>query len=76
MELFASALHDRCKRDDWEFAALLITDIFRSESVVLFDVKNPALVQKLGDSGMVWAGCVSRKKQFLPEILRRLGDQM
>jgi manganese-dependent inorganic pyrophosphatase len=76
MELFASALHDRCKRDDWEFAALLITDIFRSESVVLFDVKNPALVQKLGDSGMVWASCVSRKKQFLPEILRRLGDQM
>jgi len=72
---FASALHERCQRAGWEFAALLVTDIFRSDSVVLFDVKNPALVRKLGPSGEVWAGCVSRKKQFLPEILRRLEEQ-
>jgi manganese-dependent inorganic pyrophosphatase len=74
LKKFANALHDRCERGGWEFAALLVTDIFRSDSVVLFTVKNPAVAQKLGPSGEIWAGCVSRKKQFLPEILKRLGD--
>ena len=72
---FAGALHERCQRAGWEFAALLVTDIFRSDSLVLLDVKTPALAQRLGASGEVWEGCVSRKKQFLPEILRRLEDQ-
>lgn len=72
---FASALHESRLRGGWEFAALLITDIFRSDSIVLLDVKTPAVARKLGPSGEVWAGCVSRKKQFLPEILKRLEDQ-
>lgn len=72
MRKLASALQERRQRDSWEFAALLVTDIFRGESVVLLDVKTPAMARKLGPSGQVWPGCVSRKKQFLPEILKRL----
>ncbi len=75
LKKFASALHERRQRGGWEFAALLVTDIFRSDSLVLLDVKTPMMERKLGPSGEVWAGCVSRKKQFLPEILKRLGEK-
>lgn len=68
----AGALRDCRRRGAWEFAVLLITDMFRGDSLVLMDVKKPALARRLGASGEVWQGCVSRKKQFLPEILRRL----
>lgn len=70
------ALHERRQQGGWEFAALMITDIFRSDSLILLDVKIPTMARKLGPSGEVWAGCVSRKKQFLPEILRRLEGQV
>jgi manganese-dependent inorganic pyrophosphatase len=72
---FAVALRDRRERGGWDFAALLVTDIFRGDSLVLFDARNSALAQLLGASGEVWAGCVSRKKQFLPAILKRLGEK-
>lgn len=72
MRKLASALQKRRQQGGWEFAALLVTDIFRSDSVVLLDLKTPSLARKLGPSGEVWPGCVSRKKQFLPEILKRL----
>lgn len=71
---FAAALRERRERGGWDFAVLLVTDIFRSDSLVLFDAKTTALAHHLGASGEVWAGCVSRKKQFLPEILKRLGE--
>ena len=74
LKKLALALHERRVRGGWEFAALLVTDIFRSDSLVLFDVKSTSIAQRLGTSGEVWTGCVSRKKQFLPEILRRLGE--
>jgi len=76
LKQFATALRDRRERGGWDFAALLITDIFRGDSVVLFDAKSAVLAQSLGASGEVWAGCVSRKKQFLPEILKRLGEKL
>lgn len=69
---FTAALRERRQRGGWDFAALLVTDIFRSDSIVLFDARNAAFAQQLGPSGEVWAGCVSRKKQFLPELLQRL----
>ncbi len=72
---FAAALRERRQRGGWDFAALLVTDIFRSDSIVLFDARNAALAQSLGPSGEVWAGCVSRKKQFLPALLKRLGEK-
>jgi len=75
LKQFASALRERRERGGWDFAALLVTDIFRGDSLVLFDARSPWLGQRLGASGEVWAGCVSRKKQFLPEILKRLGDK-
>ena len=76
LKKFAGALRQRRERGGWEFAALLITDIFRSDSLVLFDARSSAYAHRLGVSGEVWAGCVSRKKQFLPEILKRLGDKI
>jgi manganese-dependent inorganic pyrophosphatase len=75
LKKFASALHERRQRGGWEFAALLLTDIFRGDSLVLFNAKTKALSQKLGPSREIWAGCISRKKQFLPEILRRLDEK-
>ena len=76
LKKITTALHERRQRGGWDFAALLVTDIFRSDSLVLFDAKSAVLAQSLGASGEVWAGCVSRKKQFLPEILKRLGDKL
>jgi manganese-dependent inorganic pyrophosphatase len=76
LKSFSNALRERRERGGWEFAALLITDIFRSDSLVLFDARSSALAHRLGVSGEVWAGCVSRKKQFLPEILKRLGENL
>jgi manganese-dependent inorganic pyrophosphatase len=69
---FATALRERRQNGGWDFAALLITDIFRGDSIVLFDARTSGLARQLGPSGEVWAGCVSRKKQFLPELLCRL----
>ncbi|MEI7533279.1 MAG: DHHA2 domain-containing protein, partial [Verrucomicrobiae bacterium] len=76
LKQFAVALRERRERGGWDFAALLVTDIFRGDSLVLFDARNSTLAQLLGDSGEVWAGCVSRKKQFLPAILKRLGEKI
>ena len=73
---FAAALRERRERAGWDFAALLVTDIFRGDSLVLFDAKSGSRARLLGASGEVWAGCVSRKKQFLPEILKRLGEKI
>ena len=75
LKQFATALRERRERGSWDFAALLVTDIFRGDSMVLFDTRNSTLAQLLGPSGEVWAGCVSRKKQFLPAILKRLGEK-
>ncbi len=75
IEQFAAALRERRERGGWDFAGLLVTDIFRGDSLVLFDAKTAAFRSRLGPSGEVWAGCVSRKKQFLPEILRRLNSE-
>ena len=75
LEEFATALRERRERGGWEFAALLVTDIFRGDSLVLFDARTAAMKHRLGGGGTVWAGCVSRKKQFLPEILRRLNGE-
>jgi manganese-dependent inorganic pyrophosphatase len=75
LEAFGAALRDRRERGGWEFAALLVTDIFRGDSLVLFDAKTAATARRLGPSGQVWPGCVSRKKQFLPEILNRLEEK-
>ena len=72
---FETALKQRRERGGWDFAALLVTDIFRGDSLVLFDTAAAPLKHRLGDGGRVWAGCVSRKKQFLPEILRRLNQE-
>jgi len=76
LKQFATALRERRERGGWDFAALLVTDIFRGDSLVLFDANSAVLKQQLGASDEVWAGCVSRKKQFLPEILKRLGDKI
>ncbi len=75
LENFATALRERRQREGWDVAALLVTDIFRGESIVLFDARTSALARQIGPSGEVWAGCVSRKKQFLPELLKRLEDK-
>jgi manganese-dependent inorganic pyrophosphatase len=76
LKKFSAALRERRERGGWDFAALLVTDIFRGDSLVLFDAKSPAFTHRLGASAEVWAGCVSRKKQFFPEILKRLGDKI
>lgn len=72
LDSFASALRDSCRRREWDFIALMITDIFRGDSIILFHARDAAHAQSLGANGEVWNECVSRKKQFLPELLRRL----
>lgn len=74
LQSFATALRERRQRSNWDFAALLVTDIFRGDSMVLIDSRTPAIARLLGPSGEIWAGCVSRKKQFLPMLLSRLNS--
>lgn len=69
---FSAALRESCRRNDWDFIALMITDIFRGDSIILFEARHADHIQALGVNGEVWSKCVSRKKQFLPELLRRL----
>lgn len=53
LENLFNALSERRKSVGWNFAALLITDIFRSDSLVFFDAQVDAVMQKLGPSGTV-----------------------
>ena len=71
----ARAMAERAARAGWDFIALMLTDTLRGDSLVLTHTLSPALARKHlfnGAQGEVWNGCVSRKKQFLPEILRHL----
>jgi manganese-dependent inorganic pyrophosphatase len=72
LEAFSKALCDRCHKGGWDFAVVLLTDIFRGDSIVLSHARHAGHAQALGPSGEIWDPCVSRKKQFLPELLRRL----
>lgn len=72
LNALSKALRERCQRGGWDFAALMVTDIFRGDSIVLFHAHDTSHAQALGSSGEIWNQCVSRKKQFLPEMLRRL----
>lgn len=65
----------RCKAG-WDFLALMITDIFRGDGLVMMDDANKSRCERLLQNGQaaasLWPGCVSRKKQFLPTLLGRL----
>ncbi len=61
-----------------DLACLLITDVFRQDSLVLIDDPNSNRRMRLMNDGSLkselWEGCVSRKKQFLPALLSRLAE--
>ncbi len=59
LENLFTALSGRRKNGGWNFAALVITDIFRSDSLVFFDARIEAVMQKPGPSGTFWIGGVS-----------------
>ncbi|MCF7763750.1 MAG: CBS domain-containing protein [Verrucomicrobia bacterium] len=70
------ALRKRRLSAGWSLAALMLTDIFRGDSLILVDAESRALHRGAVNGNSlepeVWAGCVSRKKQFLPVLLERL----
>lgn len=73
---FAEAMRARRERAGWDFLALLITDTFRGDSIVLIEDPNSSRRERLTrgkGSGAIWPKCVSRKKQFLPSVLEQLG---
>lgn len=72
LKALASALEAQCRHHGWDFAALMVTDIFRGDSLVQFHAPKTGHLKALGGSGEIWPNCVSRKKQFLPELLRRI----
>ena len=59
---------------------VLITDVLRSDSLVFIDDDDTKRSVQLAGEGErfgpanIWPGCVSRKKQFLPTILKRLEE--
>lgn len=77
---FAKATGQRRQREGWDFLCVLITDVLRSDSLVFIDdAKQHRRAHLLGDGKRVgpttlWPQCVSRKKQFLPTILKRLEE--
>lgn len=77
---FAKAVSSRRKQEGWHFLCVLITDVLRSVSLVFIDDDDGKRRIHLAGDGKhfgpatLWPGCVSRKKQFLPTILKRLEE--
>lgn len=77
---FAAAISTRRNREGWDFLAVLITDVLRSDSLVFIDDAELRRGVYLAGDGRhfgpttLWSGCVSRKKQFLPTLLKRLEE--
>lgn len=77
---FAAAIGLRRAREGWAFLAVMITDVLRGDSLVFIDDPDVRRRKHLLDdregnlTHCLWAGCVSRKKQFLPAVLARLED--
>jgi len=80
LDEFAHAISERRRREGWDFLCVLITDVLRSDSLVFIDDDDPRRSAHLAGEGerfgpaTLWPGCVSRKKQFLPAILKRLEE--
>jgi manganese-dependent inorganic pyrophosphatase len=71
-------MRERRPREGWSFLCVLVTDVLRGDSLVLIDDEDQCRRAHLlgGDSSqaVLWPDCVSRKKQFLPAILKRLEE--
>jgi manganese-dependent inorganic pyrophosphatase len=76
-EALTQALHETQQRRNVDFAVLMVTDVFRSESHVLSCDPNVARARYLLEcedpiAGRIFPKMVSRKKQLLPLLLERL----
>lgn len=72
---YLEALDDIRKRQDLDWAVLMITDVLREHSVLFvtdFEAGNNLPYSKLSDRVYDMPGVMSRKKQLLPEILHAI----
>jgi manganese-dependent inorganic pyrophosphatase len=72
---YLEALDDIRKRQDLDWAVLMITDVLREHSVLFitdFEAGNHLPYSKLSDRVYDMPGVMSRKKQLLPEILHAI----
>lgn len=77
LDEYVNMLDEVCKNEDYKTIALFVTDIINNGSYVIFNTSSKDLVQsafnlKDGKECSYIAGCVSRKKQMLPNLLNEL----
>ena len=77
LDEYVNMLDEVCKNEDYKTIALFVTDIINNGSYVIFNTNSKDLVQsafnlKDGKECSYIAGCVSRKKQMLPNLLNEL----
>ena len=78
MDEYISTLNDTCKRNDYYFVVLFITDILKNGSYVIYSDSAMETIKyafNLDDikQGQFLPNLVSRKKQMLPEIIQQMG---
>ena len=76
-DTYLEKLREFRDREALSIAMLLVTDVFKEESVLLttnFDKEYKIPYEKMGKGMYYLPGVLSRKKQLLPEILKVLED--
>ena len=76
-EEYLEALEDIRKRQELDWAVLMITDVLREHSVLFtteFTAENHLPYSRISDRVYDMPGVMSRKKQLLPEILHAIAE--
>jgi len=78
-EEFPKYLNTLCKKEDYEFAVVMITDVVLNGSELIFEGERKEVVRETfkvdrGQNSIFLKGVVSRKKQVLPPLLTTLSS--
>ena len=75
---YVDTLNDACKRNDYYFVVLFVTDILKNGSYVIYSDNAMETIKYAFNletikQGQFLPNLVSRKKQMLPEIMQQMG---
>jgi len=73
---FLSFIHQTHKKENHDITLLLVTDIIKEGSYILYAAKKPSLISSAfripKEQGVFIPGVVSRKKQVIPKLLNAI----
>lgn len=78
MDEYIETLNETCKRNDYYFVVLFVTDILKNGSYVIYSDNAMETIKYAFNletikQGQFLPNLVSRKKQMLPEIMQQMG---